>query len=535
MNFECEHIAYTQTNAFSNLVYDYIAQKHNLTPFYQFSPTFEGVQKAIQERAKFEIDRALLLDVLKSQYAQLEINERVRDNIISLSSTQTFTICTAHQPNLLTGYLYFFYKILHTIQAADTLNKQHSDKHFVPIFFIGSEDDDLDELGQFWYQNRKYQWDAHGQTGAVGRMKTKELENLLSILFNILGPPGVYCDTLIKTIKSAYLNQTTIGKATQCLVNSLFGHYGLLIIDPDDYKLKASFTNIIKDELLNHNSFRLATTQTRLLSDRYKAQAHPREINLFYLKDNIRERIERENDTWKVLNTSISFNKAELLQEVDNHPDRFSPNVILRGVFQESILPNISFVGGGSELAYWLQLKPIFEYYNVFYPVLLLRQSVQIIPLEASVLMDKLHLRVVDIFNTPQAILQNYITQKKGNIWSLEIEKNKILTIADSIIDKATISDTTLAPAVKAAMTRINNEIKTLEKKLYRSEKRKESIASERIQSLKEIIYPNGKLQERIENFIPYYLGFGFSIFDKIKNEIKPFDNKFLVLSIRNK
>ena len=101
----------------------------------------------------------------------LRLREQVNKNIDLLNKENTFTICTAHQPNLLTGYLYFIYKIVHAIKLADELNEQHADKRFVPVYFMGSEDNDLDELGRFRYNSEQYVWDADGQTGAVGRME----------------------------------------------------------------------------------------------------------------------------------------------------------------------------------------------------------------------------------------------------------------------------------------------------------------------------------------------------------------------------
>ena len=132
---------------------------------------------------------------------------------------------------------------------------------------------------------------------------------------------------------------------------------------------------VFEDDLFNQTSSAIVAKTIDQLGQHYKVQANPREINLFYLKDSTRARIEQDGQEWKVTGTSITFYKRGFARGTADHPERFSPNVILRGIFQETVLPNILFVGGGGELAYWLELKGIFEHHGVPYPVLVLRNS----------------------------------------------------------------------------------------------------------------------------------------------------------------
>src|SRR5690606_34380866 len=154
--------------------------------------------------------------------------------------------------------------------------------------------------------------------------------------------------------------------------HSLFGKYGLVVIDPDEAALKQAFIPVMQADLLEHPAERLVNGAiARLGAAHYKAQAHPRTINLFYLKDDLRERIERKGARWEVLHTDIAWGQESLLAELHAHPERFSPNVMLRPLYQETILPNVSFIGGGAEVAYWLQLRELFVEHGVFYPVVL--------------------------------------------------------------------------------------------------------------------------------------------------------------------
>lgn len=532
METDCTFINYRDTNSFSELVYDYLDGASTLNDFYRFAPNKKGIEEAISERKNAPVNRAILVEALQRQYEFINITNAVKNNIQSLLHQNTFTICTAHQPNLMTGYLYFFYKILHAVKMAESLNKEHPEMHFVPVYYMGSEDNDLEELGQFWYEGQKYQWDADGQKGAVGRMNTKSLNSLLEKLFKYFGPPGDNSSELINTISEAYLQHNTIATATQYLVNALFGTYGLVVLNPDDQQLKKLFTPIITDELLHQIAYPIVQKQSALLAERYKAQAFPRPINLFYLKNDIRERIEKQENKWVVNNTQIQFSEKEIIEEVNNFPERFSPNVILRGLFQETILPNICFIGGGSELAYWLQLKPLFEYYSVFYPAVFLRQSVQIISTQCQELIKQTSFTVKDIFDTENSLTKRLLLQKNGPSWNLD---NELQSIENSIVplaSRANILDASLEKAAAAALARIRKQVKSLEQKMYRAAKRKEEISIAKIIRLKKLTHPNGSLQERVENFSTYYLQYGWCIFDEIKTQIKPFENKFMIVHI---
>lgn len=534
METDCTYINYEQTNSFSELVYDYINYKKSIKPFTQYEPNKSGIVEAIAARTKYPVDRQVLVQVLKRQYSTLPSQSIVDKNIEALLNENTFSICTAHQPNLATGYLYFFYKILHAIKMAEELNQEYPEKYFVPVYYMGSEDNDLDELGQFWYEGKKYKWDAEEQTGAVGRMSTKSLKPLFSELFKTFGPPGFNCEELIDLLSESYLRKETIAEATQFLVHQLFGHYGLIILNPDDAHLKSQFSDILFDELFHQHAYPIVSQQSSLLAEQYKAQAFPRAINLFYLKDDLRERIEKSENSWVVINTDIRFSEQELKSELKNHPERFSPNVILRGLFQETILPNICFIGGGSEVAYWLQLKPLFEHYKVFFPVVFLRQSVQIISDNAWQLSKRLDSSLTEIFQPEETMIKLILGRKTNRSWQLETEHGLIKTTMAAIAQKALSVDPTLEKSVAAALTKMSKQLSVIEQKIYRAEKRKGNEIVNQIKRLKADIQPKGGLQERVENFMPYYLQNGFSIFDRIKNCIKPFDNQFLIIHPQN-
>ncbi len=531
MDCKVTYIPYKQTGYYSPLVTDYLDSNKALNAFYQFAPDNTGIEQAIAKRTDFPVDRAALVSILRNQYSGHNTSEQLENNIAALGNDNTFTICTAHQPNLLTGYLYFIYKIVHAIKLTDELNQKHADKHFVPVYFMGSEDNDLDELGKFRYADEQYVWDANGQTGAVGRMDTKSLKPLLNKLFTKLGPPNEHTEKLKELITEAYQGKKNIAAATRHLVNELFGHYGLVVFDPDDAAVKQQVVDIFEDDLINHTANTLVSQQAGILAEQYKAQAYPRFINLFYLKGDVRERIERQDDKWVVLNTDISWSKDELLNELKSHPEHFSPNVILRGLLQERLLPDVAFIGGGAEVAYWFQLKTVFAHYKVFYPAILLRQSVLWAEKKYNDLQEQLELTDEQIFMKEDELKKHFAHKNTEKHLTLDEEQMAIEELLNKLKEKAEQVDNTLSSSAEAVITKINYQIKVLEQKMLRAEKRNMDVDLQRVARLKQGLFPKDSLQERQENFISYYTIYGDGFIKMLYKHIQPLKNQFLMIS----
>jgi bacillithiol biosynthesis cysteine-adding enzyme BshC len=362
MDCIANRLPYRQTGAFSKLAVDYIDQAKALQPFYAAAPSLKGIQQSIKVRKQFPTNRDTLVRELRKQYGDL-LKDRVAKNIDALLSADTFTITTAHQPNILTGPLYFIYKILHTIRLAEHLETSLPQYKFVPVYYMGSEDADLDELGHIYLDGKKLNWDTK-QTGAVGRMKVDT--TFLQLINTAEGQLAVlpFGKEIMDLVKKIFKKDVLVQDATFQLVDALFAGYGLVTLMPDNAELKKQAILIFEDDLLHQApSDIIGKTIEKIHAAGYKVQANPREINLFYLEEGIRERIVKKDEKYKVQNTSKEFSEDELKKELNDHPERFSPNVILRGIFQETILPNVAFIGGGGELAYWLQYGELFVHY----------------------------------------------------------------------------------------------------------------------------------------------------------------------------
>ena len=527
--FAAQHIPYTQTASFSKIVIDYLNGAETLKPFYSQAPSLGGIKAKIEERKKFTTNRSVLVDVLKEQYSRLETSSPVQQNIESLLSKNTFTVCTAHQPNLFTGPLYFIYKILHAIKLAEHLKQHLPEYNFVPVYYMGSEDADFAELNHTYVDGKRLEWKKE-QKGAVGRMIVdKTLIQLIDELEGqlIVEEKGA---EVIELLRKAYTNGKTIQWATFELLNGLYGDYGLVVLIPDHPLLKKQMNKIFKDDLFSNKPSEIVHETSERLSEHYNAQAYPREINLFYLKDDIRERIEKRKDRFFVLNTELSFNEEELKKELKNHPERFSPNVILRGIYQETILPNLVFVGGGGELAYWLQLKDLFSCYGVPYPVLVLRNSFLVIEDKWQKKIAQLGLGLPNIFKPENDLMNQMAKEKAEHPVSLNGNFERAEELFQQIQTQALQVDATLSKHVAAIQTRSLKALQELEKKMLRAEKRKHAELNGQIQKLKTALFPNDGLQERVENFSRFYAKWGRSFIEELYKHSLAMEQEFMLL-----
>lgn len=224
-----------------------------------------------------------------------------------------------------------------------------------------------------------------------------------------------------------------------------------------------------------------------------------------------------------------------MLAELEAHPERFSPNVILRGILQETILPDVAFIGGGAEVAYWLQLKELFNHYKVFYPAILLRQSVLWVNPQANELQHKINISTADIFKPYEQLVNDYMAERKGTSLSTTTEQNTIEAVIQQLKNKAVALDPTLGASAEAALAKIKHQFTVLEKKMLRAEKKKHATELQRIAKLKDVLFPGNSLQERRENFIEYYPVYGQDFIDAIVRNTLPLKNEFLVIDAGRK
>lgn len=522
-------ISYQNSGYFSKLIVDYLDEKPNLKQLYNHFPKIENFKFQIEEKkANFPNEnRQVLVSELGKQYAGFEISEVTSSNIQLLKDSNTYTITTGHQLNLFTGPLYFIYKIASTINLCKQLKKEFQQHNFVPIYWMATEDHDFEEINYFNFKCKKVKWNRES-FGPVGRLSTEGLQEVFEQFSSELGI-GSNAEYMRNLFTKSYLEHENLADATRFLANELFKNEGLVIIDGDSKPLKKFFIPYVKKELLEQNSFKNVMETNEHLKD-YFVQVNPREINLFYIEDNLRERIIFEDEKFKINNTNTTFTEAEILAEVENSPEKFSPNVILRPLYEEVILPNLCYIGGGGEIAYWLELKSNFEANNITFPMLLIRNSVLLVTTKQAEKADKLELTWADLFSN-----QQYLFDKKTKEFSeftidFNSQKEHLRKQFEELFAIADKTDKSFVGAVKAQETKQIKGLETLEKRLLKAEKRVHTDKLERILLLQNELFPNQSLQERKTNFSEFYLEVGSTFIEKVLTELQPLEQEFKVI-----
>lgn len=517
---QLDKVSLADAQTFSRFFMDYIEDNETLRPFYNRYPTIDNFPDQIREKAANfpQAHRDTLVDSLQEQYEGITTSRAVLENILLLKKEKTFTVTTGHQLNIFTGPLYFIYKIVTIINTCKVLKARYPEFEFVPVFWMASEDHDYDEIKYFQLDSKKYVWDTD-QKGAVGRFRPTGLEKIADEI------PG---DATI--FKEAYSKSKTLSQSVRQYVNALFGHEGLLVLDGDSRRLKEQFSDVMLADIINNsNKLLVDNTNASLENLGYKTQVYCRDINFFYLEDGIRSRIERGDDRFQVVDTSISFSEVEMKKMIDEAPEKLSPNVILRPLYQETILPNLAYVGGPAEVIYWLQLKGVFDKAGISFPIIMPRNFGLAVNHEINRKLLKTGLEIKDFFEEKNYLFNHWVLKHSVRDLTVGRERATMEKIFDELEERASRLDKSLAPFVAAERQRALNSLEKIERNMIRAEKRLHDDKFRQIEHVKDALFPNGGLQERTENFLAFYQQDPHFI-QKLLDSFDPFDFRVHVL-----
>lgn len=524
---ETTKLHFNDTNLLRPLMHDYINQNEATKTLYQFAPEFDAIEKAIDVRKKFHPNRKVLVESLQRQYQESGISDKTVDvNIQKLAKANCYSITTGHQLNLFGSTQYFIYKIVEVIKYTQQLKQKYHDYDFVPMFWLASGDHDFEEISFAKIDGEKYEWNSN-ETGPVGRFNPKAVLNVIEKLNDFWATEPV-TGTYLKDLFTEAYSKPTLSQATRFWTHELFKKYGLVIIDGDDKNLKRLFSNTIRKELFEETTHQeVEKTNAYLNEHKYHIQVHARPINLFIITEHGRERIVKLKDRFATIESEKSFSFEEMQGLVENRPEVFSPNALMRPMYQETILPNLSYVGGAGEIAYWLQIKSAFEAHGLFYPQVILRNSGIWLSRRLGKKLEKMGLKYQDLFTRKEDLIAEYAENHRSGKRFFQLSETIELLWEEFQQESETAFQDLKIKTGHTAAEKIK-ELKKLRHDLRKIVKSKNDADIITLHQVFDTIFPNGGFQERVDTFLPSYMQLGKGYFDALFEHIEPANHKVL-------
>ncbi|KQS95190.1 bacillithiol biosynthesis cysteine-adding enzyme BshC [Chryseobacterium sp. Leaf394] len=511
------------------LIKDFVGNK--IEGFEEYTFSKNNFQKQIQnKKASFSDEqRQILFDELNAQLSDLKLSDLQKRNLDFIKNSETFTITTGHQLNLFTGPAFFIYKILQTVKTCIYLKEQFPEQNFVPVYWMASEDHDFAEINHFKTKNGFYEVNEKSG-GTVGKIKLTDTHFISE--FESEFKDHIFGTELILMLKEAYQSGKTLTQSIKILVNRLFSEHGLLIIGGDSKALKAQMTGVFKDEILNSSLNKKSKEKVDFLTEKYgKVQVNPRDINLFYLSET-RNRIDPFQDKFLVNDTEISLSGDEIVAELNSFPEKFSPNALMRPVYQEKILPNLAYIGGNAEIMYWLELKDYFDSLQIPFPVLIPRNSMVFVDGKVLGKIDQLDLNIEDFFGNFTKVTNRKILDDNEILKTLE-EKEKLLkSHFENLKLLAEKTEKSFGNMVKGEEVRQMKSFDRLRKRLLKAEKIKQGELLDRLETLFMEINPAKIWQERVLNFSVFFADHGTQWIETCYREMDVTESKLIIVAI---
>ncbi|MEO0403405.1 MAG: bacillithiol biosynthesis cysteine-adding enzyme BshC [Bacteroidota bacterium] len=510
----------------NSLLKAYLNEDPALKSFTSSSSNGPHYQDRISTRG-FSVDsRVLLTDALKRQYLRWNVLTKENEARLDLlMDPSTFTVTTGHQLNLFGGPAFFIYKVLSTIKLAEEQSVILGTK-VLPVFWMASEDHDFEEIHTTHLFTKKVSWERSAG-GAVGRMSLDGLSKCLNELSEILRLEVT--SNLLSMLNNALETSNSYADFHAKLIHYVFRNEELIVIDADDAELKQQFSEVMRQELSDSptlSNVQIATQELEALG--YHGQVHPREINLFYLSEGKRERILKTSDGFSLVNSTKSWSGDEILEELENHPEQFSPNALLRPVYQECILPNLAYLGGPGELAYWFQLKSTFEHFNIPMPHLILRNQAFVIPKHIHKNWEQFNVTFTDFLKDSHVLTSEWAADQASI--SLEKERIQMNDLIESLAQKFQTLDPSLSPMINAVGKKWDKDLDGLNKKVMQATKRKNEVAVGKLVKAQNFLFPDRIPQERHQNFLALKNGSSEDLMAVLKKEFSSTGNQVLLL-----
>lgn len=532
-------------DSLSNLYRTYIANYDHVEKFYN-APFRNIISQTdiLDTVSRRHIDRSQIAAILEEQQIRFGTGKDAEAHALLLQHDSTFAVVTGQQVGILGGPLYTLYKIITVIKLADKLNNELPDYNFIPVFYLEAEDHDYDEISKISIIDAKnelqtFQYLPEGKPleknpGSVGSIVfDAEIESFLdSIEMNL--QPSDFRSSVMELMRHSYRAGVDFATAFAGYINGLLPNSGVVILDPRDRALKNLVKPLFQKELQTHpKTSEIVIKWSAALEQSFHAQVKPRAINLFLKHRGGRYLIEPRETGYGLKGARQRFTDEEMLSLVENSPELFSPNVLLRPIVQDYLLPTYVYVGGPSEIAYFAQLKNVYEHFDVTMPVIYPRASATVIEEKVRRTIDKFDISPFDLFMNLE-LLQKNVSAKLSDVKLEEIFTKTNANIDESLKElryALQTVDPTLSGSYDNARKKIEYQVNRLKEKAYDAQRKNFATAMRQIEKAALHITPNGTFQERsypvFQYCNKYSLEFVKWLYDHI--EIDNFEHQLLM------
>jgi len=522
-----------------NLFLDYLYEFENVADFFandfrnreNYLKIFRSISESRQDFA------SRIPDIISNQYANLNPSGKTAQNIKKLADKKTLAIVTGQQLGILGGPLYTFYKIITAIKLSQFLSERYDDYNFVPVFWLEGDDHDFNEVrtikiiddnNSLVTVGYKEEIEEDDLKQSVGLIK---LDNSINDFFTALEKElkeTEFKSSLLQQLKNCFQEGRTFKAAFRDLIFNYFDNYGLVIFDPQTDEVKQLLKPIFKKEITD---FRIHTEQlvhvSATLEELYHAQVKVKPVNLFLRVDEGRHSIEPVENEFRLRRKRKSYTQEQLLEVLENEPDKFSPNVLLRPICQDYLLPTAFYIAGPSEIAYFAQLKPLYELYNIVEPIIYPRSSLTILENSIAGSLDKFSIGINDVFvdveNVKKRII-NSVEQSSVDEMFSDIS-NQLENSFDQLKEKLFDLDKTIADSSNRYRDKILGTIAELKSKAEKAQQKKYEVTLRQIDRAAVHLFPNSNLQEREINFVYFVNKYGDEFLKRVFDELQI--NKF--------
>jgi bacillithiol synthase len=519
-SFNCEFIEPIESMGFNHFDLEYWKSPERFSRLTSGIPDLSDISQQIKSRSHYRY-RSQISSILRRQYQQFHPESKAIKQIQLLAQDNTFTVICAHQPCLFGGPAFWAYKILSVLKICKQLSLKYPEYNFIPVYFSGNEDHDFEEINHVHIFNHRLEWNE--QSGmSVGSLPVNGLYPVINEMNRIFERN--------ESALQFFSNQKQFLDSCQYyadyfrfFVDSLFGEKGLLYFNPNDPEAKELFAPIIKEELLHEFVFTQTRSACGIIEEmNLPLQVNPRDLNLFYHHSTGRRRIQKLDGKYNLVDTNVYWNESQIINLLEKESFNFSPNVLMRPMYQELLFPNIAFVGGGGEIAYWLQLRDCFNHVSLPYPLLFRRLSAFHFDQNLLAKISKTAFSAKDFLRPYHQLEKEFISIHSQSIVSIDDPLNCIQDQLQKINLSSKSLDDPTQKSIEAEIQKILKSLDQITSRRNKVIKQKYDQDLITLQKIKSVLYPENSIQERIQSFLPMYLDQEKEFFNLIEDSYNP-------------